>query len=52
MTRCPQCRTGEITAEDREMNRKIDGVQVCGDCYFGALGEVVEKSPIVNPTRK
>lgn len=46
---CPNCKTQEISLEDRLMHRKVDEVQVCGDCYFDELGAIVERHPIVNP---
>jgi hypothetical protein len=49
MAVCPKCKQQEISLEDKEMNRKLDGVQICGDCYFGEVSDVVEKFPIVNP---
>jgi hypothetical protein len=50
MALCPKCKEQEISQEDKEMSRKLDDVQVCGDCYFQAASEVVEKFPPVNPS--
>ncbi len=35
---------------DKEGNYRIDGNQVCQDCYFECLGSEIEKHPIGRPT--
>lgn len=42
---CPICK------ENQAGDLRIDGHRVCEDCYYEGLGELVEKSPIINPTR-
>ena len=47
---CSKC-SSVLDYLDKEGNYKIDGEFVCADCYFGALGDEVEKHPIGRPTR-
>lgn len=49
MARCPKCQKNEVSVEDKEMNRSLDKVPVCGDCYFDELSDLVEKYPPRSP---
>lgn len=51
MARCPKCKKNEISLEDKEMNRKAGDVEVCADCYFDELSDLVEKFPPRSPGR-
>lgn len=39
-----------LDAVDKERNYKIDDNQICQDCYFEKLGNLVEQHPIGRPT--
>ena len=45
---CGECKA-ELDFLDKEGNYKIGEKQVCQACFFGALGEEIEKHPIGHP---
>lgn len=46
-----KCECGEIIDEHPDEHYVISQKSVCSDCYFSSLSEIVEKSPIYNPTK-
>ena len=46
---CPKCFK---PFRSYEASYTIDGVRVCDDCYFGAIGELVERHPICSGIRR
>lgn len=44
---CAQC--GRELREAITGNRRFDKQFVCSDCYYEALGEVIEQHPIAGP---